>query len=430
MNVQNPTELQEAIRQLAKRSKVASRQLLKLSGTQRHRGLMAMLSGLKIAKEEVLAANALDVENARQKGLSSAFIDRLVLDAPRYDSMLIGLEQLAEQKDVIGERSGERVNQNGLRVSRMRVPLGVIAMIYEARPNVSVDAAALAWKSGNAIILRGGSDAYASNQILVAATRRALKSEGFNEDAVQTLAHREHIATQILLEQSDDIDLAIPRGGESLVRMVKEKARVPVIQHFKGVCHLFLDQGCDRAMAWALLKNGKTQRPATCNATECLLVSKDEPALAVEMVQKLVDSGVEVRACERTWGVLSEGLRTNDRVKAAKPSDFGVEFLDWVIAVKLVDGFDGAIDHIQRYGSNHTETICTASTERAGRWMQEVDAGCVLVNASTRLHDGQALGLGAEVGISTSKLHAYGAMGVEQLTTLKWVVEGTGQTRD
>jgi glutamate-5-semialdehyde dehydrogenase len=308
-------------------------------------------------------------------------------------------------------------------VGQVRIPLGVIAMIYEARPNVTVDAAALCLKSGNAVLLRGGSEARESNAALVALVREALAHAGLPADAVQLVPPGDRDAIRVLLSLTGLIDLAIPRGGEGLVRFVAEHARVPVIQHYQGVCHLYVDRGADHDMALGLVVDGKAVRPGVCNALECLLVHEAEaPSFLPALGTRAAEHGVELRGCSRTCQIVPS-------VKAAAPEDYGREFLDKILAVRVVAGIDEALEHVQKYGSSHTESICTPSYENAQRWLTVVDASCVLVNASTRFNDGGELGLGAEIGISTSKLHAFGPMGVDSLTSKKWIVYGGGQVR-
>ena len=371
---------------------------------------------------EILAANAEDVAEARAAAIGDAMIDRLVLDVPRVRAMADGVREIAALDDPVGEVVGMRRRPNGLLAGQVRVPLGVIAMIYESRPNVTVDAAALCLKSGNAVLLRGGKEARRSNAALGVIVRDALARTGLPEDAVQIVPPLDREATKTLLGMSGVIDLLIPRGGEGLIRFVAEHARVPVVQHYQGVCHLYVDEDADGDMALALVDNGKMSRPGVCNALECLLVHQSEAARFVPRLAALCDRGLEVRGCDRTCALLDRALRAQD-------DDYGKEFLAHILAVRVVDDFDQALAHIARYGSNHSEAICTRSYERAQRFLREVDASCVLVNASTRFNDGSMLGLGAEVGISTSKLHAYGPMGLASLTTLKWIVEGSGQVR-
>jgi glutamate-5-semialdehyde dehydrogenase len=308
-------------------------------------------------------------------------------------------------------------------VTRVRVPLGVVAMIYEARPNVTVEASALTLKAGNAVVLRGGSEAVRSNAALALVVGGALESVGLPRELVQILPFTDRDAVRALVQQSGYVDLAIPRGGEALIRFVTENARVPVVQHFKGVCHLFLDAGTDPTEAARIAVNAKMQRPGVCNALECLLVDANDAArLLPPVAAALVAAGCAIRGDERTRELVPEAV-------AATPGDYGREFLDTILAVRVVGGVDGAIDHVSEYGSGHTEAILTPSAEHAERWRREVDAACVVVNASTRFHDGGELGLGAEIGIATSRLHWRGPMGLESLTTMKWIIDGEGQVR-
>jgi glutamate-5-semialdehyde dehydrogenase len=408
---------------LCRRAREASRRLAVLDGATRNGALLAIAEALLAAQDELLAANRLDLDRARQAGTAEALVDRLALDPSRLQAIARAVREVAAQPDPVGEITGMTRRPNGLLVGQVRVPLGVVAMIYEARPNVTVDAAALTLKSGNAVLLRGGSDARSSNEALGKVLRKALLGARLPEDSVLVLPPLDQDATRTLLAQTGLIDLVIPRGGERLIRFVTEHARVPVIQHYKGVCHLYVDQGADLAMALQLVENGKTQRPGTCNATECLLVHQDEAgALLPDLARRLLSLGVELRACPTSLPLMPGALPASD-------ADWGQEFLDKILAIKVVDSLDGALDHVARFGSNHSEAICTRSYERSQRWLREVDASCALVNASTRFNDGGELGLGAEIGISTSKLHAYGPMGAQHLTTLKWIVQGEGQIR-
>jgi len=411
------------LRAIATRARDAWRSLASLDHGRRDRGVLAIADELERRATDVLTASARDVARAGDAGLSAAVIDRLALDERRLATLVEAVREIARQPDPLGEVLGMTVRPNGLRVGRVRVALGVVAMIYEARPNVTVDAAALCLKSGNAALLRGGSDARESNALLGELVRDALDRAGLPRDLVVALPPLDRAQTIELLSLSGVVDLVIPRGGEGLIRFVTEHARVPVIQHFQGVCHLYADEGCDHAMLGELIVNGKAQRPATCNATECLLVHEAEAAtLLPRAVEALVAAGVEVRGCERTAAIAPS-------VVPASPADFGREFGEKILAVRVVGSLDEALAHVARFGSGHTEAICTRDYARAERWLREVDASCVLVNASTRFNDGGELGLGAEIGISTSKLHAYGPMGATHLTTTKWVVYGAGQTR-
>jgi glutamate-5-semialdehyde dehydrogenase len=408
---------------LCRRARLASRALAALAPAVRDAGLRGMARALGASHPAILAANERDVARAREAGVSEALVDRLALTPARLDAVARGILEVADQPDPVGEVLGMTRRPNGLLVGQVRVPLGVVAMIYEARPNVTVDAAALTLKSGNAVLLRGGSDARHSNAALGLVMQEALAQAGVPADAVQVLPPLDPEATRVLLAQTGLIDLVIPRGGERLIRFVTEHARVPVIQHYKGVCHLYVDEGADLTMGLGLIENGKVARPGACNSTECLLVHEAEAeAFLPAVAARLGGLGVELRACERS-------LPRMPGAKAATEQDWGAEFLGPILAVRVVSGIDQALDHVARYGSNHSEAICTSSYERSRRWLREADASCVLVNASTRFNDGGELGLGAEIGISTSKLHAYGPMGARHLTTCKWVVEGDGQVR-
>ena len=408
---------------LCSRAKSASRLLARLPANARLRGLAAIAESVRRARPRILAANAEDVARARAAGTSEALLDRLFLDDARLEALATSVLAIAAQPDPVGEVLGLTRRPSGLLVGQVRVPLGVVAMIYEARPNVTVDAAALAWKAGNAVILRGGSDAASSNRALGEAVHEALRSQELPVDAVQIVRPLSRDETKELLAQVGLVDLVIPRGGKGLIQFVTEHARVPVIQHFEGVCHVFVDEGADLAAAERIVFDGKAVRPGTCNATECLLAHvADARRLLPSLVARLQAASVEIRGCERTQAIVPG-------VSPATADDFGKEFLDRILAVKVVESFDEAVAHIDRYGSGHTEAIVTASYTRAQRFLREVDASCVLVNASTRFNDGGELGLGAEIGISTSKLHAYGPMGAIHLTTAKWIVYGEGETR-
>jgi glutamate-5-semialdehyde dehydrogenase len=346
-----------------------------------------------------------------------------MLDAGRIAGMADAVAQVCRLDDPVGTVVSDARRPNGLRVRRVRVPLGVIAMIYEARPNVTTDASALCLKAGNAVVLRGGSEAARSNAAIVTVVADALERAKLPRDAVQLLPPGDRDSIRVLLQQTDTVDLAIPRGGEGLIRFVYENARVPVIAHAKGVCHLYVDAGADAELAVRLAVDGKLRRPGVCNALECLLVdAKDAARLLPPVARALLDGGCELRGCERTRALVPEA-------KPAADDDWGREFLDRILAVRVVDGIDAALEHVARFGSGHTEAICTRDAAHAERWRREVDAACVVVNASTRFHDGGELGLGAEIGIATTKLHWRGAMGLEALTSFQWVLDGDGQTR-
>ncbi|WP_394837453.1 glutamate-5-semialdehyde dehydrogenase [Pendulispora rubella] len=412
--------------EIASRCALARRAARSLGPRERaikDQALRAIAAGLRARKPEILEQNALDLENARQRGTRGALLDRLALDDKRLEAMAVSVEEVAELPDPVGGIIEQRTLANGIELSRVRVPLGVVAMIYEARPNVTVEASTLCLKSGNAIVLRGGSEALHSNRALAAVIADALEATGLPRDAVQVIPFTDRDAVRVLVQQSETVDLVIPRGGEALIRFVTEHARVPVVQHYKGVCHLYLDAGCDLDMAEKLVVNGKLSRPGVCNALECLLVDEADAARTLPKVAAaLLAGGCELRGDERTRALVPEARPATDE-------DWGTEFLDRVLAVRVVSGLDGALEHIARFGSGHTEAICTKNDANAERFRREVDAACVAVNASTRFHDGGELGLGAEIGIATSRLHWRGPMGLEALTTMKWLLNGSGQTR-
>ncbi|HEY2515033.1 MAG TPA: glutamate-5-semialdehyde dehydrogenase [Polyangiaceae bacterium] len=416
------TELDEEVARMAARARDAARKLAPLPREPKDAALRAVARHLRAAQPAILEANLRDVEEAKARGIAPAMLDRLALDPKRLEAIARAVEEIADLPDPVGEVVTRTERPNGLQVSRIRVPLGVIAMVYEARPNVTVDASALALKAGNAVILRGGTEARFSNAALAEALGKGLREAGLPEDAVQVVPFTDRDGVRAIV-QCTGIDLAIPRGGEALIHFVTENARIPVVQHYKGVCHLYLDAGADVETSVRLAFDGKAVRPAPCNALECLLVSASDAARLLPPVAKaLAARNVEIRGCDRTRAILPEA-------KPASADDYGQEFGALILAVKVVDGIDGALAHVARYGSGHTEAICTQDAGRAERWRREVDAACVLVNASTRFHDGGELGLGAELGIATTRVHWRGPMGLESLTTMKWLVDGNGQTR-
>lgn len=411
------------VRERALRAKAASRILARQSRARKDAALGRIADALVADAARIEVANEEDVRRGRESGLSAALLDRLALSGERIGALARAVRQVASLPDPVGSRSAMQRFSNGLLIGKQRLPLGLVAIVYESRPNVTVDAAALTLKSGNAVLLRGGKEAASTNAILVELMRRALVDADLPEDSVCLVPPGDREEIRELVSLSDVVDLAIPRGGEGLIRFVAEVARVPVIKHYKGVCHLFLDETAELDMARSLTLNAKVQRPGVCNALECLLVHQRSAArLLPEIGRALRAEGVELRACERARALVAEA-------KAATESDFGAEFLDKILAIRVVDDLDAALAHIERYGSNHTEAICTNRLDHADRFLAEVDASCVVVNASTRFNDGEELGLGAEMGISTSKLHAYGPMGLESLTTEKWIVLGEGQVR-
>ncbi|HEX9291775.1 MAG TPA: glutamate-5-semialdehyde dehydrogenase [Anaeromyxobacteraceae bacterium] len=419
--------LQGEMRQLAVAAKDAARALSHAPTAQKDEALRAAAAALGKRARRILSENRADVAAARKAGQRAAFLDRLALDPKRLDGIARALTEVAALPDPVGEVTATWRRPNGLAVKKVRIPLGVVLMIYEARPNVSIEAAGLCLKSGNAVILRPGSDALRSSLALAEAFADGLAAAGLPRAAAQVVPTPDREATFALLQLDDLIDLAIPRGGPSLIRAVAERARVPVVKHYQGVCHLFLDASAPVDDAIALALNGKVQRPSACNALECLLVHRAAAAKLLPPVGRaLAEAGVELR-CDPTSLTLLR--RAGVAAVPAGQEDFGREFLDAILAVRVVPGLDGALDHIARYGSLHTEAILTRDVASARRFEREVTASAVMVNASTRFNDGGELGLGAEIGISTTKLHAFGPMGLAELTTQKYVVEGEGHVR-
>jgi glutamate-5-semialdehyde dehydrogenase len=423
-----PTDtLPAAMRALAEAAREASRRLGHAPTAAKDRALREGARAILARQAEILAANREDLAAARAAGQNAAYLDRLALDPARLAAMARAIEEVAALPDPIGEVTDTWRRPNGLSVKRVRIPLGVVLMVYEARPNVAAEAAALCVKSGNAAILRPGSDALRSSLALVAAFGEGLAAAGLPAASAQVVPTPDREATFALLQLDDLIDLAIPRGGPSLIRAVAERSRVPVVKHYMGVCHLFLDATAEVEKAVAIAVNGKVQRPGVCNALECLLVHRDAaPALLPAVGKALADAGVELRCDPTALTILG---RAGVVAVPADPGDFGREFLDLILAVRVVPDLDAALDHIARFGSLHTESILTRDLASARRFEREVTASAVIINASTRFNDGGELGLGAEIGISTSKLHAFGPMGLAELTTRKFVVEGDGQTR-
>ncbi len=409
---------------LAIAAKKASHALAAASGAVKNDVLRRLAGMLRARSEHLQAENQKDLDAAQ--GLSEANVDRLKLTPKRIEAMAKGVEEIMALPDPVGAIEGLEVRPNGLQVGRMRVPLGVICIIYESRPNVTIDAGALCVKSGNAPILKGGKEAFHSNLALVALMREALVEAGLPADCVQAVATADRAVMTALIRRNQEIDLVIPRGGEGLIRYVTENATVPVIQHYKGVCHVYVHADADIAMATAIALNAKAQRPGVCNALETLLVHRDiAPAFFAELAPQIEAAHVEVRGDARARALWP----AKGKMKVASDEDWATEYLDLILAVRVVDDFDMAIDHILRYGSNHTEAIVTRDYATSLRFLREVPSSCVLVNASTRFNDGFELGLGAEIGISTSKLHAYGPMGLAELTTRKFIVLGNGQVR-
>ncbi len=413
----------QQMKSIALAAKAASVPLASLSSSAKDELLGRMADALEVGCSELVERNALDLENARKKGLSEAMIDRLALDEARVSSMAQGLREVAALPDPVGEISNMKRRPNGISVGRMRIPLGVIGIVFESRPNVTADAAGLCLKSGNAVILRGGSEAFHSNMAIAAILGRELETSGLPAAAVQVVATTDREAILELLKLEDEIDLIIPRGGEGLIRFVSEHSRIPVIKHYKGVCHTFVDDSARYEMAEEICLNAKVQRPGVCNSMETLLVHR---AIATDYLPRLAASlqgkGVELRGCAETCALVPGVL-------AATDEDWDAEYLDLILAVRVVDDLSQAMEHIRRHTSLHTEVIVTESYSNAQRFLREVNSSVVMVNASSRFSDGGQFGLGAEIGISTTKLHSFGPMGIEDLTTRKFIVMGDGQIR-
>jgi len=411
------------VREVAQAARAASRLVARASAEARGAALSGIAAAIERQRPQILHANECDLAAATAAGVTGALVDRLRLDDARIASLARAVREIAAAPELVGRVERTETRPNGLVVERVRIPLGVIAMIYEARPNVTVDAAALCLKAGNACILRGGREALDSNRALLAAVRAGLSEAGLPADAVQHLPTTDREAIAELVALDDLVDLAIPRGGEGLIRYVAEHARVPVIKHYKGVCHIYV-HSCPGGVAavTAIVRDAKVSRPGVCNAVETVLVDR---AVAAEVVPALVAAlpEVELRGDDTTRKL--GGLH----IRAATEDDWHAEYLDLILAIRVVDDIDAAIAHVERYGSNHTESILTTDPAIAERFVREVDSSTVMINASTRFADGGELGLGAEIGISTTRLHAYGPMGAEGLTTTKFVVRGTGQTR-
>lgn len=424
-------ELLNTITEMGARARAALQEMGRAPSARKDQALLVLAEMLKRERSWIQTENAKDVEAGRASGLAKAKLDRLSLSDRVLDDLVEGLEQVAKMGDPVGEVVKMWTRPNGLRVGKMRMPLGVIGMIYESRPNVTVEAASLCLKSGNCIVLRGGSEAIHSNRALAACCRRALSEAGLPEDAVQLVQTTDREAVRYLLAQEQTIDVMIPRGGASLIRFVTEHARMPVLKHDKGVCHVYVDRSADLTMATEIVVNSKTHRTGVCNAMETLLVDQVVAAdFLPNVVKAMHGKGVEIRGCAQTLAICAEqGLGSNSDLKVASEEDWSAEYLDLILAVRVVENMEAAMSHIAKYGSSHTESIVTSDYGRAHRFLREVTSSLVLVNASTRFNDGFQLGLGAEIGISTSRLHAFGPMGLEELTTLKFIAFGEGQIR-
>ena len=417
-------EIEKLVKEIAQKAKEASFEMAKVETSKKNEVLLYVADLLEKNRDRIKSENKKDLEAGKEKGLSGALLDRLELNDKRINQMIDGLKQVAALPDPVGEITKTWRRPNGLIVNKMRIPLGVIGIIYESRPNVTIDAASLTFKSGNVVILRGGSEAINSNKILGELFQEGISKFGLPPAAVQVIPITDREAIKVMLKLDEYIDLIIPRGGEGLIRFVAENSRIPVLKHYKGVCHVYVDNEADLDMAVKIAFNAKVQRPAVCNAMETLLVHKDIAEEFLPKIDKLYqEAGVEIRGCEKTRKILP-------RAKEATEQDYYAEFLDLILAVKIVDDIDEAIAHIEKYGSSHTESIVTNNYQKAGKFLREVNSSTVLVNASTRWSDGYELGLGAEIGINTSKLHAYGPMGLEALTVEKFVILGNGQIRE
>jgi glutamate-5-semialdehyde dehydrogenase len=416
-------DIKKYVSEKADRAKAASRKLANLPMETKNNALFKMAAGLDRDAERLISENRKDLTAAEHKGLSKAMIDRLTLNPERIKTMADGLREVAALPDPVGEVIRMWRRPNGMQVGRMRVPIGLIGIIYESRPNVTADTAALCLKSGNAVLLRGGSEAVHSNSAIVEVLSRAGAEAGIPEGAVSFIENPDRACVMEMLKLNQFVDLIIPRGGEGLIRMVSENSTIPVIKHDKGVCHVYVDVNADREMAGNICFNAKVQRPGTCNAMETMLVHKDiASGFLPAMLTRFKSAGVEIRGCARTKELVPD-------VIAATEKDWDTEYNDLVLNVRVVDGMEAAMEHIAAHGSQHSEAIVTEDYARALRFQREVDASAVFVNASTRLNDGFEFGLGAEIGISTTRIHARGPMGLEELTSTKFIVFGNGQIR-
>lgn len=416
-------DIKNSVGQIAQNALEASRQLARVSCTAKNNALLQMADELIKNTSQLIAENTRDVTAAKKLNLSKAMIDRLTLKKSTIESMAQGLREVAALPDPLGKVTSMWRQPNGLLVGRMRIPLGVIGIIYESRPNVTADAAALCLKSGNAVILRGGSEAINSNLAICAILRKVLRDNSLPEASIQLIPITDREAVYEMLQLEEYIDLIIPRGGEELIRAVVAQSKIPVIKHYKGVCHIFVDAHADMEMAVNICLNAKAQRPGVCNALETLLVHKDIARKFLPLVaRELEKANVHLIGCPKTRKILKD-------ITTATEADWYTEYLDLILAIRIVDNIDEAIAHIEKYGSLHTESIITSDYTNSQRFLNEVNSSTVLVNASTRFSDGFELGLGAEIGISTTKLHAFGPMGLEELTTAKFIIYGNGQVR-
>ncbi len=417
-------DLKEYVLEKAKEAKNGARSLAKASSDKKNILLIKMAAALEDMAEKLISENKKDIKSAEKKDLSKAIIDRLTLNDIRIKEMSAGLREVAQLPDPVGEITKMWQRPNGMMVGRMRVPIGVIGIIYEARPNVTADATSLCLKAGNSVILRGGSEAINSNKAIVGVLRKVAKDEGIHEGAITYIDIPDRQAVMEMLKLEGIIDLIIPRGGEGLIRTVTENSRIPVLKHYKGVCHVFVDRDADLKMAEDICFNAKVQRPATCNAMETMLVDDKIAAVFLPtMLKRFQDAGVELRGCTKTISLFPD-------IKPVKEKDYYNEYLDLKLNVRIVGGLEEAMEHIAKYGSAHSDSIVTKDYTKAMQFIKEVDSSAVFINASTRLNDGFQFGLGAEIGISTDKIHARGPMGLEELTCTKFIVFGSGQLRE
>jgi glutamate-5-semialdehyde dehydrogenase len=425
------SDLSQLVAQLGSQARSAARMLATTPAARIDAALVAMADALLTAQPEILAANALDVAAAKANGQTAALVDRLTLGPKRLAACVDGLRQVATLSHPVGQMLREWTQPNGIKIAKIRVPLGVVGFIYESRPNVTCDAAGLCLKSGNAVILRGGSEALRSNTAIAAALSRGLAAAGLPSAAIQLVPVADRDAVRLLGESTGVIDLLIPRGGRGLIETVVKTARVPVIKHYDGICTLYVDKAADFKMATEIALNAKVQRPGVCNAIETLLVHRDVAAQFLPQAgDALIRAGVQLRVDDASRTALGQlATQHSSQVTSAVDADFRTEFLDLVLAVKVVDDCAAAIEHIETHGSHHTETIVTADTATAEKFLAGIDSAVVLWNASTRFNDGHQFGFGAEIGISTDKLHARGPMGLEELTSYKYIVRGSGQVR-
>ncbi|MCU7959015.1 MAG: glutamate-5-semialdehyde dehydrogenase [gamma proteobacterium symbiont of Bathyaustriella thionipta] len=423
INTISPENIQDYMQQLGQAARSASRALMRATTGDKNAALLAIADDLHQQRDSLMAENARDLQAGREKGLDAALLDRLALTAERIDSMIEGLQQIATLPDPIGEIFDMNYQPSGIQVGRMRVPLGVVGIIYESRPNVTADAAALCLKSGNATVLRGGSEAFYSNQAIARSIQAGLQKAGLPAEAVQVVATTDRAAVGAMISMPECIDVIIPRGGKGLIERISKDARVPVIKHLDGICHIYIDSEADAEKALAVTVNAKTQRYGTCNTLETLLVAQPvAAALLIPLATALQEKGVELRGCSKTCELVRDCV-------AATDEDWDSEYLAPILSIRIVDDMDAAMDHIAEHSSQHTESIITENFSKARRFLAEVDSSSVMVNASTRFADGFEYGLGAEIGISTDKFHARGPVGLHGLTSVKYIVLGDGHIR-